>query len=359
MELYDQIEDYRDLETTEENDDFNQEEKELGEELEDALDTAAFEEDSKNDKSLQSRFTQQELIRLVADFHSKDPEIAELAKTVVIKQFDGLVNWVITHSYQTYYQKHYDDMLNQGRIGVLIGFDHYTVSLDGKFYQPSTLLVRYIKGEIKKLIAEVADGTSARYQTVGYKMMAIIRRKKAKGETISPDDIATELDIPIMTAKQAFASIQAKKSLISLDQDVYDKEGSTIGDTIISKTFMTPEETVLKKEAQESLYDAIDKSCTSLEGAVIALAYGLDGGKERSQAQIAETLNIPKEKVRKFLASAQIKLRHYLIQKNGYRDLVNEHTRKSSLTGNRRTSEDLRRELDSMDWSSIGEVSLE
>ena len=117
----------------------------------------------------------------------------------------------------------------------------------------------------------------------------------------------------------------------------------------------------MQKEQQKLLYDAIKKSCTKEEAIALFMSYGLDGTKTYSQIQIAEELNIPKEKIRKLVSSAQTKLKHYMMQRNAYKEEItaNSDPFAHSITSNRRTTEDLRRELDSLDWSSIGEINIE
>ena len=340
-----------------ENEDVETENEQESEEfLVDCVDDAVAEQDLEMETNPEFkpgyRYSQQELIRLKKDFHNPDPAISNPAKELVFQNYKGLVSFVLTHYYSTYLANYYEDLAQQGNIGVLTGFASYDPEKDGKFYQPSTLLTRYIRHEIREYIAEAIDGTTTKYHSVGQKMVEIIRRKKAEGQDIDPGDIANELNIPLMTARHALEAIKIRTNTISLDETINDGD-TKIGDITPSK-IDTPEEAALKKEFEDSIANAIKLTLNPVQQRAVRLFYGFEDGDNYTMAQIAEKLNLPQEKMRKILASANNQLRSYMVSNASFTEEKRRRgNQQSYFVTTKRSDEDLRREIESFDFSSL------
>lgn len=333
----------------------NDDENEFADFLDDVIDENELSEDVEDQS--EHRFTQQELIRLKADFDSKDPVIREQARELVYKRFIRLVRFVINKHYASYNYKHHDDLIQVGSIGVLTGFEAYQPDVKGVFYQPSTLITRYIRHEIREYIANTLHDTSAKYVTVGRRMLEIIRRKQENGEEVIPGDIANELNISLTTATRAIEAINANANKVSLEATIKDGETKIID--ITPSDMPTPEEAYLQQEFNQNIMDAMKFTLNDIQFKVMYYSYGFDINKERSRKEVARMLNIPEEKIRKILSSAKMRLERYM---NSSPQFTSEKRARSyghsSMSSTKRTDEDLQRELDSLDFSSLGDIGL-
>lgn len=330
--------------------------EEIVDELDDAVDEEILKQDTEIEHQPEYRFSQQELIRLKADFDSDDPEISAQAKNIVCQNYKGLINFVCQRYYSTYLPKYYEDFMQQGYLGILQGFKRYKVDVNGVFYQPSTYLTREIRHAVREFIAEYINSASLATQSVGRQILEIIRRKKMYGEDITPGDLATELQISLTTATNAIEILKANAGKVSLEQTVQDGD-TKIMDLTPSNT-KTPEAQVIEKEQSETLLKAMQASLSPQQYRALLHAYGFIDGEPKSMAKISEILNIPVEKVRSLLASARTRLSQYLISSG---KLLEERRMRSqmqnSYTG-KRSPDDLQREIDSFDFGSLGDISL-
>ena len=326
----------------------DKQEEEIVDELDDAVDEEVLKQDTEVEHQPEYRFSQQELIRLKADFDSDDPEISAQAKNTVCQNYKGLINFVCQRYYSTYLPKYYEDFMQQGYLGILQGFKRYKVDVNGVFYQPSTYLTREIRHAVREFIAEYINSASLATQSVGRQILEIIRRKKMYGEDITPGDLATELQISLTTATNAIEILKANAGKVSLEQTVQDGD-TKIMDLTPSNT-KTPEAQIIEKAMQASL--------SPQQYWALLHAYGFIDGEPKSMAKISEMLNIPVEKVRSLLASARTRLSQYLISSG---KLLDERRMRSQVqngyTG-KRSLDDLQRESDSFDFGSLGDISL-
>lgn len=328
--------------------------------LDDIIDESDLELDEESEEkqeTISHRYTQQELIKLKDDFNSEDPEIKEQTRDLVYRSFAGLVKFVIERHYASYKLKHYEDLLQVGAIGILEGFQQYSPDVKGVFYQPSTLITRYIRHEIREYIAKTLNDTTAKYHTIGRRMLEIVRRKKEAGEAVIPGDIANELGISLTTATRAIEAINANANRISLEATI--KGGDTKVIDMTPSDTLTPEEAFLEQEFKDNIMDTLKFVLNDIQFRVIYYSYGFDNGEQRSRKEIAKLLNLPEEHVRKILSSAKTKLERYMRSSQAFSaELKARKSGYHTATSNKRSDEDLQRELDALDFSSITDIGF-
>lgn len=333
----------------------SEEDEELAEALDDAITEAEYAEYQQQTSQLTKKFTQQELIRLKDDFDSEDEKIRQMTRDIVYNNYKGLVHFVMTRYYGTYISSHHDDLIQQGNIGVMTGFRDYQPDRNGQFFQPSTIITRHIRHEMREYIAKSVGGTTTKYHSTGQKMIEIIRRKKNAGEEVEPEDIANELGISLTTAKHSLKAITINTQMASLDDKVQDGETSIMD--LTPANIETPEEAALKHEFQDNIKYALDTALNDIQRDVIILRYGLRDDNDYSLNAIAEMLNIPVENVRGILSSATTRLRQFMNSSSMFAGEHKERTQRAYTT-NQRTPDELKREIDSYDFSSLDDFEL-
>ncbi len=332
------------------------EDQELVDVLDDAISDAELEEEQYKEYRPGHKFTQQELIRLKAEYNSDDPAVREKARELVYLNYRGLIHFVMKSYFSTYIARYHDELASQGNIAILTGFEAYDPNRNGQFYQPSTIITRHIRHEMRTFIARDIGGTTTKYHSTGQKMLEIIRRKKAAGEEINPGDIANELGISLKTARHSLEAITINSQKVSLDDTIRDGETKIMD--LTPSEMETPEQAALKKEYNDNIHAALDTTLTSIQREAIILKYGFDGGPERSMKAIARIMGLPQEDMRAILASATTRLKRRMSTDSMFAHERRERINNRHIKQTQRTSDDLKRELESLDFSTIDDLDF-
>jgi RNA polymerase sigma factor (sigma-70 family) len=252
---------------------------------------------------------------IMEDYHSGDEYRISRAKEEALKSLEGFIYTLIKRSYSTYAKKHFADLLQEGRYGVLVGLDKYVPDKG----MPTTFFSPYIKHEMQLYVTKLVDNTTTHYSSNIKKINKAIEYFEERNLPYTPVDIAIQTKMTVETVNQSLA-IRNYRDVVHIDAC---PQNSVPNLKTKDKT-PTPEEVFFEREEQETLYRCIEKYLTPLEIQVIEMYFGINGSQTYPEGEISKKLHIPKDKVKRLLNTSQRKLKESEL-KFLYRDnLVSE-----------------------------------
>jgi RNA polymerase primary sigma factor len=102
--------------------------------------------------------------------------------------------------------------------------------------------------------------------------------------------------------------MQASRQPVSLETPLGDEGSSTLGDLIADHSVGSPHDLAANALLKRHMDDAM-QVLTPRERKVLRLRYGLEGGRDHTLGEIADTLGVSSERIRQIEASALSKLR--------------------------------------------------
>ena len=106
-------------------------------------------------------------IAIMKDYNSGDERLQSIATEKMIGELTGLVISVIKKRYPSYAPKHYEDLIQVGEMGILIGLKDYNPEKS----LPATFFVKYIIHEIQTYIDEIVYKTTPYYSSIIKKLI--------------------------------------------------------------------------------------------------------------------------------------------------------------------------------------------
>lgn len=201
-----------------------------------------------------------------------------------------------------------EDLVQEGNLGLLKAVDKFEPD---KGYRFATYATYWIKQYIGRAISD-----KARTIRVPVYMIDSIRAMKKTeslfflehGHKPSDEDLGALLNCSLERVRQM--KFYAQKS-VSLDISFggEDEDASLLGDTVVNKKALNPEEIYIQEE-QNSCLDDILNGLGTREKAILQLRFGLDGGGSRTLEEVGYLLEMSKERVRQIEKKALRKLRH-------------------------------------------------
>lgn len=283
-------------------------------------------------------YTQEEMESLVKRYKSGDPTATQ---EMLMSVYPFIVS-IATRMFNTYFQKHPEDLVQEGVKGALRSFENYDPAR-GKL---TTWTSRSIIHDMQEYIQKNIHHTSTHYGS-NMKIINDNINSKAKNDIkATVDDICIETGMSPVTVKSCMEIMSRNSKSVSMnDPDNF------AGDTIASK-ILTPEQKILQDDRNATLYKAIRETLNKTETIIIIKSAGLLDEDACSDATIAKELGMADAKVREIKNFAQEKLRKYLMTHQGYRPSgrpekeVHQEMVPIDFTGK---SKILQRELDEMD----------
>jgi RNA polymerase sigma factor (sigma-70 family) len=233
------------------------------------------------------------------DYHSGDDYRINRSKEEAIRSLEGFIFTIIKRKYSTYAPKHFNDLIQEGRAGVLEGMKKY----DPELGMPTTFFNPYIKHELQSYITKIVDKTTTHYSTNIKKVNKAIDFFEEKGIQYTLVDIAIQTKMTPEAVKQAM-SVRNYRDEIHFESCPRE----TVPDLKIIQKVITPEEELIENERINIVHECIAKYLNEEEIQVICLYFGIGKAKSYTEGKIAKKLNIPKDKVKRLLNSAQRKL---------------------------------------------------
>jgi len=261
--------------------------------------------------SANAELRRERFVDICERYKSEDPEVVTKALEDALNEMEGFIHNIIKKRYSTY-GKYYEDLVQEGRIGVMQGMKKY----DPAKSLPTTYFNVYITHEIVKFIDTEINKTTSHYSANLQKIKRAVNKFEQEGRTWNVQDISVETGIKIETIIQCLRIDDCKNEVY------YDSEDTELQIREIGKS---PEEQYLENEQLKVLYGAL-MELTPVQREVIIMKYGLGVDGQLAYKTISEKMDIPIEKIKK--------IRHEAI-----RTLKNNHAIQTAFRGLQKESE--------------------
>ncbi len=245
---------------------------------------------------MQTKEFNKDLSHLLALAKSGD----RLAQEKIVDENMGLVYSIVKRFSGRGYEL--EDLFQIGCMGLVKSIQKFDESFDVKF---STYAVPMIIGEIKRFLRD--DGiikVSRSIKELGIKALTL--RDKLQSETNTEPSIKELADSLGVSAEEVAIAMEAGLRPESINAPLGDNSDKTLADRIESHD--DPEGRVLNRILVAELLKMFDER----DKKIIILRYF----KQKTQAQVAETLGISQVQVSRIEKKALAKMREYLEEEN-------------------------------------------
>jgi RNA polymerase primary sigma factor len=205
----------------------------------------------------------------------------------------------------------FEDMLNEGNIGLIEAAHRYDASKGTKFI---TYAIWWIRKSILKSLSE--HSSLVRVPTYQMKKVREIRDtenilRRSLGRKPKREEISDRLDRSLTKVDQV---LQFNLREMSLDDKVGKERDTPIADYLVDDNLVTPEDDLIKREAHTLVSEAMT-DLTEQERTVLCHRFGIAGGPTLTLKEIGEMMNISRERVRQVECQAKIRLKKIFARK--------------------------------------------
>ncbi len=210
----------------------------------------------------------------------------------------------------------FEDLIEEGIIGLLKAIDKYDLSKNASFRIYATYWIKNsIQQYIKEKLGTVSQIPVPTFSLIKKWIKEWQRVYKKLGRTPTLKEMSEILKISFVKAKKIAYLISTYSKTFSLDSILEDEE-TTLGDMIADES-LTPEEILSKISSYETLQDVFKKVLTEKEAAVIKLRYRQNGNryfrKQASYRTLGKIFHLSAEYIRKLEKQALLKLKNYFL----------------------------------------------
>jgi RNA polymerase primary sigma factor len=199
----------------------------------------------------------------------------------------------------------FEDLLNEGNIGLIEAAHHYDHTRGTKF-------ITYAIWWIRKSILKALSQHSAMVRIPNYQMKKVrtVRNtgrmlSRELGREADREEISKELQVTIAKIDEI---LQMKMRELSLDDKVGREKDTPISDYLVDGHSINPEDELIKHENQGLIRVAL-RNLSDQEQTVIVNRFGLEGGKTFTLKEIGGKLGVSRERVRQIESQAKLRLR--------------------------------------------------
>ncbi|HYV84503.1 MAG TPA: RNA polymerase sigma factor RpoD/SigA [Patescibacteria group bacterium] len=199
----------------------------------------------------------------------------------------------------------FEDLLNEGNIGLIEAAHHFDPTRGTKFI---TYAIWWIRKSILKALSQHA--AMVRIPNYQLKKVRNVRNtgrmlSKELGREADREEISKELRVTIAKIDEI---LQMKMRELSLDDKVGRDRDTPISDYLVDGRSVNPEDELIKHENQGLIRLAL-RNLSDQEQTVIINRFGLEGGRIFTLKEIGEKLGVSRERVRQIESQAKKRLK--------------------------------------------------
>ncbi len=199
------------------------------------------------------------------------------------------------------------DLIAEGNVGLMKAVSKFKPDKGAKF---SSYAAWWIKQAIRRAIAN--QGRVVRIPVQAAAKMKLIRQTSQKltkelGHVPSEKDIAKALGMTERSIRSTIATVNT--SLISMDAELQEGEGGTVGDLLTDSNAHSPEDIMENNDVIQLLKDIVGSNLNEREKTIIHMRYGFDDGKPKTLEEVSSIIGRTRERVRQIQHQALKKLK--------------------------------------------------
>ncbi len=241
----------------------------------------------------------------------EEVELAQLIKKGDQKALEKLTNanlrFVVSVAKQ--YQNQglkLPDLINEGNLGLVKAATRFDETRGFKFI---SYAVWWIRQSILQALAEQSRIVRLPLNKIGSinkikKTFSYLEQTNERPP--SPEEIAKELEMTVTEVKQ---SLKNSGRHVSMDAPLRDGEDSSLYDVLNVNESPEPDKTLLQQSLNTEVNRAL-KTLSPRESDVVRLYYGIGDQQSMTLAEIGQTFDLTRERVRQIREKAIKKLRH-------------------------------------------------
>ena len=199
----------------------------------------------------------------------------------------------------------FEDLLNEGNIGLIEAARRYDASKGTKFI---TYAIWWIRKSILKALSE----HSSLVRVPNYQMKKVREIREAEkslrrdlGRAPERHEISDRLSKSVSKIDQ---TLQLSVREVSLDDKVGREKDKPIADYLVDTSCISPEQDLIHRESNSLVGEALGH-LTGQERTVIGFRFGLNGGQPLTLKEIGDKMGISRERVRQIECQAKARLR--------------------------------------------------